>query len=505
MGKTVLDITGGSLRAKVNEKLSSIASTVKHKNAISNGIVEENTYYDLGTITSAPTITAVENSYDESVIIFTVGGSDSIPAFPFIPSGYKLVDIPIKEFSVGSKYVICYWNSTVIIKRLTSSTKASGETWNGYTYDNFDNRSEVSASAPGSEFESNFIGGDTVASNKRSTRFIYTYDSEGPDRIVATDYVQDGAMTYGPYSRLEIQSSWYEETDGRITRKFGEITDGSGDIYLNAYMIGNRRIHYGEGSDIFPANNYTNKGTLSSINFSNGLTSNEQTWLNNTDVKRYYDISAIRFGSIVTDFSIQSKRDARYIKDFEVDNGNTVLSFDGVSLNKTVNNKKTSLFIIPSKVTVIPRKETFNRYTYDENLVDFYEENILDLSSLNVDYFDKYALVGFGEHDISSGEFDINLKEIILPSSIKGFTSPASSHSGNVFSLFDRSFSTNVAELAEDFRALDEVTLRYPGTMAQAIAAIDELHDSTAYSNSIVPLNLVCSDGTIDTQSLFNS
>ena len=473
MGKTVLDITGGSLRAKVNEKLSSIASTVKHKNAISNGIVEENTYYDLGTITSAPTITAVENSYDESVIIFTVGGSDSIPAFPFIPSGYKLVDIPIKEFSVGSKYVICYWNSTVIIKRLVSSTKANDETWDGYTWDDYDNRQAGSVSAPSSEFSLRFEYGDPVASNTRSTRFIYTY--EGHDRLVATDYVPDPdghvELDKGPYSSLAI---WSQGTDG-------EITSNGGDIYLNAYLKGNSRFTiWSQGTGVYegaePANNYTNEGALSGIYFNRGLTSDEQTELNNN--KDNYNISAIRFGSIVTDFSIQSERDARYIEDFEVDKNNTVLSFDGISLNKTVNNKKTSLFIIPSKVSIT--------------------SGVLDLSSLNVDYLDQYALIGFAdqydEYSINS-----NITEIILPSSIKGFTSPASSHSDNTFGHFYHSISTSSSE------SNVEVTLRYPGTIAQATAAINELHDSTAYSNSTVPLNLVCSDGSIYTQSLFNS
>ena len=46
-------------------------------------------------------------------------------------------------------------------------------------------------------------------------------------------------------------------------------------------------------------------------------------------------------------------------------------------------------------------------------------------------------------------------------------------------------------------------------TIAQATAAIDELHDSNAYNfsttNAAVPNELVCSDGTIYTQSLFNS
>lgn len=473
MGKTVLDITGGSLRAKVNEKLSSIASTVKHKNAISNGIVEENTYYELGTITSAPTITAVENSYDESVIIFTVGGSDSIPAFPFIPSGYKLVDIPIKEFSVGSKYVICYWNSTVIIKRLFSSTKANGETWNGYDWNYYDNRQAVSVSAPSSEFSLRFEYGDPVASNTRSTRFIYTY--EGHDRLVATDYVpdQDGHVESdkGPYSSLTI---WSEGTNG-------EITSNGGTIYLNAYLKGNYRFYEKPGEVEYPVNNYTNEGALSGIYFNNGA-SGEVTYddLNElNDIKDNYNISAIRFGSIVTDFSIQSERDARYIEDFEVDSGNTVLDFDGVSLNKTVNNKKTSLFIIPSKATVT--------------------SGVLDLSGLNVDYLDQFALVGFAE---SYNKYYINssITEIILPSSIKGFTSPASSHSNNVFGYCNGSFSTSSCEADGD-----EVTLRYPGTIAQATAAIDELHDSNAFSNSAVPNALECSDGTLYTQGLFNS
>lgn len=475
MGKTVLDITGGSLKAKINEKLSSLASTVKHKSAILNGIVEENTYYELGTITSAPTITAVENSYDESVIIFTVGGSESIPAFPFIPSGYKLVDIPIKEFSVGSKYIICYWNSTVIIKRLVSSTKANDETWDGYTWSDYDNRQNIGASAPGSEFDLKFEYGDKVSSNSRSTRFIYTY--EGHDRLVATDYVPDPdghvELDNGPYSSLTI---WSQGTDG-------EITSNGGDIYLNAYMKGDNRFTvWSQGTGVYdgayPANNYTTDGAISGIYFNNGLTSSEKTELNSN--KGNYNISAIRFGSIVTDFSIQSERDARYIEDFEVDKGNTVLSFDGVSLNKTVNNKKTSLFIIPSKVTIT--------------------SGVLDLSDLEVDYLDQFALVGFTDQN---NEYSINsnITEIILPSNIKGFTSPVSSHSGNVFSQYYWSFSTNSGEANGPI----EITVRYPGTIAQATAAMDELHDSTAYNNSTVPVELVCSDGSIYTQSLFNS
>jgi hypothetical protein len=479
MGKTVLDITGGSLRAKVNKKLSSIASTVKHKDAILNGIIEENTYYELGTITSAPTITAVENSYDESVIIFTVGGSESIPAFPFIPSGYKLVDIPIKEFSVGSKYVICYWNSTVIIKRLVSSTKASDETWNGYAWSDYNNRQNISTSGPGSEFDAKFEYGDPVSSNRRSTRFIYTY--EGHDRLVATDYVpdQDGhvELDKGPYSSLAI---WSQGTDG-------EITSNGGDIYLNAYMKGNNRFTtWSQGTGVYegayPANNYTNEGALSGIYFSNGLSGSEKTELNNN--KENYNISAIRFGSIVTDFSIQSERDARYIEDFEVDKSNTVLDFDGVSLNKTVNNKKTSLFIIPSKVTVT--------------------SGVLDLSGLNIDYLDEFAIIGFTDPD-NEHSFNSDITEIILPSSIKGFTSPASSHSDNIFGHYYGSFSTTSSEYSGSI----EVTVKYPGTIAQATAAIDELHDSTAYNNSAtnaaIPVALVCSDGSIYTQSLFNS
>lgn len=475
MGKTVLDITGGSLRAKVNEKLSSIASTVKHKNAISNGIVEENTYYELGTITSAPTITAVENSYDESVIIFTVGGSESIPAFPFIPSGYKLVDIPIKEFSVGSKYVICYWNSTVIIKRLFSSTKANGETWNGYAWSDYNNRSNTNTSVPGSEFK--YAGDyDSIDSDRDLTRFIYTY--EGHDRLVVADRSPYNSE-YGPYRSLTI---WSQGTDG-------EITSNGSDIHMVLYMKGTNRLHYEDiNHELVVANNYAAIGSLSDIDFlevhGNGendvdaLTADEKTELNNN--KENYNISAIRFGSIVTDFSIQSERDARYIEDFEVDNGNTVLSFDGVSLNKTVYiNKKTSLFVIPSKITIT--------------------SSVLDLSSLSVEYINEYSLIGF-EDPSNEHYINPNITEIILPSSIKGFDSPGNSNKNNVFSYYYGSFSTNVRE-AEG----TEITIRYPGTIAQATSIIDQLRDPNAYNFSTVPAYIVCSDGTINTQSLFNS
>ena len=479
MGKTVLDITGGSLRTKVNEKLSSIASTVKHKNAISNGIVEENTYYDLGTITSAPTITAVENSYDESVIIFTVGGSESIPAFPFIPSGYKLVDIPIKEFSVGSKYVICYWNSTVIIKRLVSSTKANDETWNGYVWSDYNNRSNANTSVPGSEFK---YAGDynLIDSDRELTRFIYTY--EGHDRLVVADRWPHN-NEYGPYNNLTI---WSKGTNG-------EITSNGSDIRMVLYMKGTNRLHYKDIDNhelLMVMDNYAAIGSLSDIDFlraygftdndndADGLTADEKTELNNN--KENYNISAIRFGSVITDFSIQSERDARYIEDFEVDSGNTVLSFDGVSLNKTVyTNKKTSLFVIPSKITIT--------------------SGVLDLSSLSVEYINEYSLIGF-EDPSNEHYINPNITEIILPSSIKGFDSPGSSNKSNVFSYYYGSFSTNVRE-AEG----TEITIRYPGTIAQATSIVDQLRDPNAYNFSTVPAYIVCSDGTIDTQSLFNS
>ena len=130
MGKTILNKTGQDIEQLCEKKLAFInANPIIERTSIEDGIVRENTIYRLGTVTSAPVITAVENSYNESIIVFKTGpnvthlneNNDSVNglAVPqFIPIGYSLVGIPIKILEQDSSYVICYWNHLVIIKKL---------------------------------------------------------------------------------------------------------------------------------------------------------------------------------------------------------------------------------------------------------------------------------------------------------------------------------------------------------------------------------------------------
>ena len=130
MGKTILNKTGQDIEQLCEKKLASInANPIIEKTSIEDGIVKENTIYRLGTVTSAPVITAVENSYNESIIVFKTGpnvtylneNNDSVNglAVPqFIPTGYSLVGVPVKILEQNSSYVICYWNHLVIIKKL---------------------------------------------------------------------------------------------------------------------------------------------------------------------------------------------------------------------------------------------------------------------------------------------------------------------------------------------------------------------------------------------------
>lgn len=130
MGKTILNKTGQDIEQLCEKKLASInANPIIEKTSIEDGIVRENTIYRLGTVTSAPVITAVENSYNESIIVFKTGpnvtylneNNDSVNglAVPqFIPTGYSLVGVPVKILEQDSSYVICYWNHLVIIKKL---------------------------------------------------------------------------------------------------------------------------------------------------------------------------------------------------------------------------------------------------------------------------------------------------------------------------------------------------------------------------------------------------
>ena len=130
MGKTILNKTGQDIEQLCEKKLASInANPIIEKTSIEDGIVRENTIYRLGTVTSAPVITAVENSYNESIIVFKTGpnvtylneNNDSVNglAVPqFIPTGYSLVGVPVKILEQNSSYVICYWNHLVIIKKL---------------------------------------------------------------------------------------------------------------------------------------------------------------------------------------------------------------------------------------------------------------------------------------------------------------------------------------------------------------------------------------------------
>lgn len=130
MGKTILNKTGQDIEQLCEKKLASInANPIIERTSIEDGIVRENTIYRLGTVTSAPVITAVENSYNESIIVFKTGpnvthlneNNDSVNglAVPqFIPTGYSLVGVPVKILEKNSSYVICYWNHLVIIKKL---------------------------------------------------------------------------------------------------------------------------------------------------------------------------------------------------------------------------------------------------------------------------------------------------------------------------------------------------------------------------------------------------
>lgn len=130
MGKTILNKTGQDIEQLCEKKLASInANPIIERTSIEDGIVRENTIYRLGTVTSAPVITAVENSYNESIIVFKTGpnvthlneNNDSVNglAVPqFIPTGYSLVGVPVKILEQNSSYVICYWNHLVIIKKL---------------------------------------------------------------------------------------------------------------------------------------------------------------------------------------------------------------------------------------------------------------------------------------------------------------------------------------------------------------------------------------------------
>lgn len=130
MGKTILNKTGQDIEQLCEKKLASInANPIIERTSIEDGIVRENTIYRLGTVTSAPVITAVENSYNESIIVFKTGpnvthlneNNDSVDglAVPqLIPTGYSLVGVPVKILEQNSSYVICYWNHLVIIKKL---------------------------------------------------------------------------------------------------------------------------------------------------------------------------------------------------------------------------------------------------------------------------------------------------------------------------------------------------------------------------------------------------
>jgi len=130
MGKTILNKTGQDIEQLCEKKLASInANPIIEKTSIEDGIVRENTIYRLGTVTSAPVITAVENSYNESIIVFKTGPNvtylnennysvNGLTVPQFIPTGYSLVGVPVKILEQDSSYVICYWNHLVIIKKL---------------------------------------------------------------------------------------------------------------------------------------------------------------------------------------------------------------------------------------------------------------------------------------------------------------------------------------------------------------------------------------------------
>lgn len=178
MGKTILNKTGQDIEQLCEKKLASInANPIIERTSIENGIVRENTIYRLGTVTSAPVITAVENSYNESIIVFKTGpnvthlneNNDSVDGLaipPFIPTGYSLVGVPVKILEQNSSYVICYWNYLVVIKKLHDcsigySSGGGADTEHSYVVYSYEEDSETKADfckvVSGSDYAGNIV------------------------------------------------------------------------------------------------------------------------------------------------------------------------------------------------------------------------------------------------------------------------------------------------------------------------------------------------------------
>lgn len=212
MGKTILNKTGQDFEQLCEKKLAFInANPIIEKTSIEDGIVKENTIYRLGTVTSAPVITAVENSYNESIVVFKTGpnvthlneNNDSVNglAVPqFIPIGYSLVGIPIKILEQDNSYVICYWNHLVIIKKLHDCDQSYSLHLNrvvdakysfvafSYEYENSENNEKAGISCrrcTSYDDKSNIIdmsSSDSLAGIEPHKTFSY-YDNDSRHRI----------------------------------------------------------------------------------------------------------------------------------------------------------------------------------------------------------------------------------------------------------------------------------------------------------------------------------
>jgi len=106
---------GNVIPIPVTDMVNGLVSKVVNTNTF-NGVLKSGYNYNLSSAISSLTVSSVEDGDLESNVFFTVSGSSFNPS---LPNGVKVIGTK-PTFENGARYVMSYYNSTVVFGKLNN-------------------------------------------------------------------------------------------------------------------------------------------------------------------------------------------------------------------------------------------------------------------------------------------------------------------------------------------------------------------------------------------------
>lgn len=111
----LINLNGTDLRNAIQSLQTESSQSERVLTTISNGIVEKNTIYKLGELSSNLVLNSTDHSFDTSVIEFTVNSSNFSVTFP---DDAKILGIP--SFKNGNSYILIIQYDMVTITEINN-------------------------------------------------------------------------------------------------------------------------------------------------------------------------------------------------------------------------------------------------------------------------------------------------------------------------------------------------------------------------------------------------